>query len=81
MRKCEFKKKYNPLKCKHEKSHIYGEGIFDTLANIITKETSKNASKKLASKAVNTGLNKVGTHIGNRSGDKIIELLQSKNNK
>ena len=28
MRQCEFKKKYNSLKCKHEKSHIYGEGIY-----------------------------------------------------
>ena len=83
MRQCEFKKKYNPLKCKHEKSHIYGEGIYDTFTNFLGRhifnKTAKKIAKEATKKAASSALNKTGNYIGNRAGDKIIQLLQNEN--
>ena len=83
MRQCEFKKKYNPLKCKHEKLHIYGEGIYNTFTDFLGRhifnKTAKKIAKEVAKKTASAALNKTGNYIGNRAGDKIIQLLDNKN--
>ena len=85
MRQCEFKKKYNPLKCKHEKLHIYGEGIYNTFTDFLGRhifnKTAKKIAKEATKKMASAALNKTGNYIGNRAGDKIIQLLhnESKN--
>ena len=84
MRKCEFKKKYNPINCRHEKKHIYGEGVYDTVTNFLGRHifnaTAKKIAKDVTKKAASSALNKTGNYVGNKAGDKIIQLLQNKNN-
>lgn len=79
MRRCEYKKRYNPSTGKHEYHHIYGGGILDPARRIVAKVFSKSA-KKIASdtakKAATVASNKTGAYVGNKAGDKIIKLLQ-----
>jgi len=79
VRRCEFKKRYNPTSGKYEYMHIYGNGLFDPIKNIAAKilgPTTKKLVGKAAEKATTTALNKTGNYVGNKAGDKIIQLLQ-----
>lgn len=79
MRRCEFKKRYNPNSGKHEYRHIYGEGIMDTINNMVMKifgKTTKKLMSETAGKAGKKIMNKTGNYVGNKAGDKIVQMLQ-----
>lgn len=83
MRRCEYKKRYNPSSGKHEYHHIYGGGILDParwfaakVAALATAKATKKAATKAAEKAATAALTKTGEYAGNRAGDKIIQMLQ-----
>ena len=78
MNKSELKMRYDPRIDRYVKKHIYtgeihGEGlmdIFKLVGNKLLGKTTKDIAKKAATKA--------GEHIGNRAGDKIVQLLSKK---
>ena len=83
MNKSKLKTRYNPDIGRYVKQHIYtneihGEGlmdIFKLVGNKLLGRTTKDIAKKAATKAAAT---KAGEHIGNRAGDKIVQLLSKK---
>ena len=52
---------------------IYGEGLMD-----IFKSMGRKLFSKTAKSATNKAFTKVGENIGNRAGDKIVQLLSKK---
>ena len=81
-RQCEYKKKYSPSLGKHVRQHVYGEGVYDVLTGLSRKlfgKTTQKIANKVAKKAATTAIDKTGTYVGNKAGDKIVKLLQGKN--
>ena len=82
MNKSEFKTKYDPEIGRYVKRHIYtgeihGGGLRDVFKSVGSKLFGKTA-KDIAKKAATTAATKTGEHIGNRAGDKIVQLLSKK---
>ena len=81
-RQCEYKKKYSPTLGKHVRQHVYGEGVYDVITGLSRKlfgKTTKDIANKVAKKAATTAIDKTGTFVGNKAGDKIVKILQGKN--
>ena len=86
MNKIMLKRKYDPTIGRYVKKdiytgEIYGEGlmdIFKSMGRKIFNKTAKDIAKKGAKSATNKAVTKVGEHIGNRAGEKIVQLLQKK---
>ena len=82
MRQSEFKRRFDPELGTYVRRHIYDESIvggiiFHSIASKLfgtTKELAKKGVKTAAEKAVT----KTGEHIGNKAGDKIVQLLSKK---
>ena len=78
MSKSELKMRYNPEIDRYVKTHIYtkeihGEGLMDIFKSVGSKLFSKTAKKAAAVAAIKTG-----EHLGNKAGDKIVQLLSKK---
>ena len=61
----------------HDES-VVGEGIGDIFLSIGSKlfgKTTKELAKKGVKTAATKAVTKTGEHIGNKSGDKIVQLL------
>ena len=54
-----------------------GAGIFDTIMKGITSKFVKDTAKTLGTKALEAGVNKVGSEIGTRAANKVISLMKS----
>ena len=86
MNKSMLKRRYDPTIDRYVKKdihtgEIYGEGLMDIFKSIGSKlfnKTVKDIAKKGVKTATNKAVTKVGEHIGNRAGDKIVQLLQKK---
>ena len=86
MNKNMIKRRYDPtidrfVKKDIHTGEIYGEGLTDIFKSIGSKlfnKTVKDIVKKGTKTASNKAITKVGEHIGNRAGDKIVQLLQKK---
>ena len=83
MNQFEYKKRYDPDLGMYVKKHIHtGEmqdggalsDIFKSVLGKTLKDTAKIASKKV----LQTAAEKTGQHVGNKAGDKIIQLLSKK---
>ena len=77
-----IKRRYDPTIDRYVKKdihtgEIYGEGLMDIFKSVGRKLFSKTA-KDIAKKGAKTATTKVGEHIGNRAGDKIVQLLSKK---
>ena len=89
IRQSDLKKRYDPEIGRYVKKHIhtgeiYGEGLTDIFKSIGRKlfgKTAKKAATTLATKAATTAATKTGEHLGNKAGDKIVQLLNRKQNK
>ena len=82
MRQSEFKRRYDIKMGRYVKKHIYGEGIPDVFKMIRKKvfgKTAKEAAKAATKKALQTPATKNGEYVGEKAGDKIIQLLSKKN--
>ena len=81
-----IKRRYDPTIDRYVKKdihtgEIYGEGLMDIFKSVGRKlfsKTAKDIAKKGAKSATNKAVTTVGEHIGNRAGDKIVQLLQKK---
>ena len=81
-----IKRRYDPTIDRYVKKdihtgEIYGEGLMDIFKSVGRKlfsKTTKDIAKKGAKSATNKAVTKVGEHIGNRAGDKIVQLLSKK---
>ena len=81
-----FKKRYDPIIGRYVKRDIYtgeihGEGLMDIFKSVGSKllgKTTKDIAKRGAKTAINRAVTKTGEHIGNKAGDKIVQLLQKK---
>ena len=86
MNQSEFKSKYDPNLDKYVKKHIYsgeihGEGLMDIFKSVGSKlfsKTTKDIAKKGANRVAVSAVTKTGDYLGNRAGDKIVQLLQKK---
>ena len=86
MNKIMIKRRYDPTIDRYVKKdihtgEIYGEGLMDIFKSVGRKffsRTAKDIAKKGAKTATNKAVTKVGEHIGNRAGDKIVQLLSKK---
>ena len=86
MNKNMIKRRYDPTIDRYVKKdihtgEIHGEGLMDIFKSVGRKffsRTSKDIAKKGAKSATNKAVTKVGEHIGNRAGDKIVQLLSKK---
>ena len=86
MNKNMIKRRYDPTIDRYVKKdihtgEIYGEGLMDIFKSVGRKffsKTAKDIAKKGAKSATNKAVTKVGEHIGNRAGEKIVQLLQKK---
>ena len=86
MNKNMIKRRYDPTIDRYVKKdihtgEIYGEGLMDIFKSVGRKffsRTAKDIAKKGAKSATNKAVTKVGEHIGNRAGDKIVQLLSKK---
>ena len=83
MQQSEFKRRFDPEIGRYVRKHIYDESIVG--GNIFTSIASKlfgKATKELVKKGVTTAadkaVTKTGEHIGNKAGDKIVQLLSKK---
>ena len=77
MRQSDFKKKYDPELGRFTRQHIYGEGVMDVFKNIGSKIFGQTM-KQAATKAITTATSKTGEHLGNKAGDKIIQMMTKK---
>ena len=81
-----IKRRYDPTIDRYVKKdintgEIYGEGLMDIFKSVGRKlfsKTAKDIVKKGAKSASNKAVTGVGEHIGNKAGDKIVQLLQKK---
>ena len=55
-----------------------GAGIFDTIMKGITSKFVKDTATKLGTKALEAGVNKVGSEIGTRAANKVISTVDNK---
>ena len=86
MNKIIIKRRYDPTIDRYVKKdihtgEIYGEGLMDIFKSVGRKlfsKTAKDITKKGSKSATNKAVTKVGEHIGNRAGDKIVQLLSKK---
>ena len=86
MNKNIIKRRYDPTIDRYVKKdihtgEIYGEGLmnlFKSMGRKLFSKTTKDIAKKGAKSATNKAVTKVGEHIGNRAGEKIVQLLQKK---
>ena len=86
MNKSMLKRRYDPTIGRYVKKdintgEIHGEGLMDIFKSVGRKlfsKTAKDIAKKGAKTATTKAVTKVGEHIGNRSGEKIVQLLQKK---
>ena len=70
------------LKWGYVKKHIYAEGVTDVFKTIGRKlfgKTVKEATKTATKKAIQTAATKTGEYAGEKTSDKIIQLLSKKN--
>ena len=86
MRYWDYKRKYDPDHGRYVYKHVYGEGMFDSIQNFgrkllgkTVKKTMIDVTKKAATAALDKSAKKTGEFVGNRAGDKIVELLRRKN--
>ena len=82
MDKRELKMRYDPDIDRYVKKHIYtaeihGGGLMDIFKSVGSKLFGKTA-KKAATTAAKTAAIKTGEHLGNRAGNKIVQLLSKK---
>ena len=86
MNKNMIKRRYDPTIDRYVKKdihtgEIYGEGLMDIFKSVRRKlfsKTAKDIAKKGAKSATNKAVTKIGEHIGNRAGEKIVQLLKKK---
>jgi len=81
MRRCEFKKRYDPDLDMYVTKHMHGEGITDVFKAVGKKlfgKTAKSIAKTAAKSAATKAATKTGEYAGKKADDKIVELL-SKN--
>ena len=85
--KSEYKKRYNPDMGRYVKKHIYsgelhGEGykmdMLKSLGKKLFGKTTQEIAKKAVEKATTSVATKTGEHLGNRAGDKIVQMLSKK---
>lgn len=97
MRRCEYKKRYNPRSGKHEYHHIHsgeilGGGVLDPFRWVASKlsgkaakkmvgDATKKAAEKAAERAALSALTKTGDYAGRKAGDKIAKLMFQQNKK
>ena len=55
-----------------------GAGIFDNIIKGITSKFVKDTAKTLGTKALEAGVNKVGSEIGTRADNKVISVVDKK---
>jgi len=55
-----------------------GAGIFDSILKGITSKFVKDTATKLGTKALEAGVNKVGSEIGTRAANKVITTVDKK---
>ena len=81
-RQSELKRRFDPVIGKYVKKHIHtgeihGEGLTDILKSVGSKLFGKT-TKEIAQKAAITAATKAAEHLGNKAGDKIVQLLSKK---
>ena len=89
MSKSELKMRYDPEIARYVKKHIYtgeihGEGLTDIFKSIGSKlfgKTTKEMAKKGLKTASEKAVIRTGEHLGNKAGDKIVQLLSKKQRK
>ena len=87
VRHSDFKRRYDQEIGKYVKKHvysgeIYGEGLTDIFKSIGSKLFGKTA-KEMTKKGLKTAsaVVETGEFVGNKAGDKIVQLLQKKQSK
>ena len=55
-----------------------GAGIFDSILKGLTSKFVKDTAKTLGTKALEAGVNKIGSEIGTRAADKVISTVSKK---
>ena len=55
-----------------------GAGIFDSTRKRLTSKFVKDTAKTLGTKALEAGVNKVGSEIGTRAANKVISVVDKK---
>ena len=82
--KSEYKKRYDPDTGRYVKKHIYsrelhGEGykmdMLKSLGKKLFGKTTREIAKKAVEKTATSVATKTGEHLGNRAGDKIVQML------
>ena len=78
MSPCENKKRYDPDMDMHVTRQINGELSFqyNEINWQLLGKPVKDTAKTVAKKSLSTAADKTGQYVGNKVGDKIIELLQ-----
>ena len=88
--KSEYKKRYDSDTVRYVKKHIYsgelhGEGykmdMLKSLGKKLFGKTTRELAKKAVEKTTTSVATKTGEHLGNRAGDKIVQMLSKKPNK
>ena len=84
MRQSEFKRRFDPEMGRYVRKNIYDESIvggniFTSIASKLFGKTTKELAKKGVKTAATKAVTKTGEHIGNKAGDKIVQLLSKKN--
>ena len=85
-RQSELKRRYDPEIGRYVKKHIHsgeihGEGLMDIFKSVGSKlfgKTAKEIAKKAATTAATKAATKTAEHLGNKAGDRIIQLLSKK---
>ena len=84
-RQCEYKKSCDPEHGRCVKKHIYGDGmisnVLKSISNKILGKTIKDFAKTGANKLVETTASKIGEFLGNKAGDKIVQISSEKQKK
>ena len=83
MRQSEFKRRFDPEMGRYVRKNIYDESIvggniFTSIASKLFGKTTKELAKKGVKTAATKAVTKTGEHIGNKAGDKIVQLLSKK---
>ena len=85
--KSEYKKRYDPDTGRYVKKHIYsgelhGEGykmdMLKSLGKKLFGKKTQEIAKKAVEKTATSVATKTGEHLGNRGGDKIVQMLSKK---
>ena len=85
-RQSELKRRYDPEIGRYVKKHIHsgeihGKGLMDIFKSVGSKlfgKTAKEIAKKAATTAATKAATKTAEHLGNKAGDRIIQLLSKK---